>query len=88
MTGYMDFATIEEAKAYIIEQQDKITELESRQQTLSQDNDTLRSENDSLRSLNQKYFNRLIQESEKTDSDEEDEEPIPTCEEFARTLKI
>lgn len=82
--------TLEEAQEIILELTEQNNNLTTERDSLSQENETLRGDNESLRSLNQKYFNRLIaQDSEIDDKGTEPEdEPVPTCEEFATTLNI
>lgn len=80
--------TLEEAQAKILELTDEITQLKTVKETLSQNNETLTADNENLRTLNQKYFNRLIAEENKEAEDEEQDEPVPTMEEFAKTLGL
>ena len=79
--------TLEEAQARILELTEENEGLRTERDTLSQDNETLRTESEELRKLNQKYFNKLIAQDKKEEEKEEDE-PIPTCEEFAAKLNI
>ena len=83
-----DFNTIEEARAEILRLQEQVTELTNERDTLSQNNATQAQELESVRKLNQQYFNKLsVQYSQDGDKNDNVEE-VPTCEDFARTLKI
>lgn len=81
--------TLEEAQAEIVRLTDELTERTNERDTLSQNNETLTAENEQIRKLNQQYFNRLIaQDTGKDGGKDQNDTPPPTCEEFARTLKI
>lgn len=85
----MPFATIEEAQAEILRLQKENTELTNERDTLSQNNKTLAADLEKVRTLNQDYFNRLTaQYSGQAGEKEEETEEAPTCEEFAKTLKL
>lgn len=83
----MPFNTLEEAQAEVIRLQEANTELTNERDTLSQKNNTLSQELENVRKLNQQYFNKLCaqhlpkEEPEKVD-------PVPSCEDFAKTLDI
>ena len=81
---------IEEYQNTILNLRQDNDALTTERDTLSRDNETLRTENERLRNLNQTYFNRLIAQDEaETKKDPENEDPeIPTCEEFAKTIKF
>lgn len=84
-----DYKTVEEAKAKILELQQQVTELTNERDTLSQNNKQLQDEKESLRTLNQKYFNQLsAQFQDQEDENNNDEEEVQSCEEFAKTLNI
>ena len=84
-----DFNTLEEARAEIIRLQEENTRLTNERDTLSQNNTTQAQELDSVRRLNQEYFNKLSQQFIPTpDKNDNDEEEVPTCEDFAKTLNI
>lgn len=81
--------TLEEAQAEIIRLNEQVTELTNERDTLSQNNTTLTGELESVRKLNQQYFNKLsAQYSHDGDKKDDDEEEVPTCEDFAKTLDI
>lgn len=80
--------TLEEAQAQIVDLNEQLTEARNERDTLSQNNDTLRTENENLRSLNQKYFNKLSAHYSDPADKKDNDEKVPTCEEFAKTLKI
>ena len=83
------FNTLEEAQAEIIRLNEELTERTNERDTLSQNNDTLTQQNESLRQLNQKYFNKLsAQYSHEEDKNNDGDEEVPTCEDFAKTLNI
>lgn len=84
-----DFNTLEEARAEIIRLQELNTELTNERDTLSQNNTDMANELESVRQLNQKYFNKLCaQFSPEEDETNDEEEEVPSCEEFAKTLNI
>lgn len=83
-----DFATIEEAQEYILQQSDTIKRLEEEKETLSQNNKQLEEEKETLRNINQRYYNRLIQQEAQDEPDEDEPETVPTCEEFAKSIII
>lgn len=81
---------IEEYQETILNLRHDNDTLTNERDTLSRDNETLRTENERLRNLNQKYFDRLMAQDEaelKNDPENEDPE-IPTCEEFAKSIKF
>lgn len=80
--------TLEEAQAEILRLQEENTQLTNERDTLSQNNTTLTEELNQVRTLNQKYFNKLTAQYSKQTLDDEEEEHVPTCEEFAKTLHI
>ena len=86
----MAYDTLEEAQARILELDEQVGNLTTEKDSLSQDNEKLKKDNESLRTLNQKYFNKLIaQDTGKPDGKKkEDDEPVPTCEDFAKTLNF
>ena len=84
----MTFTTVEEAQAHIVELNDQLTELRNERDTLSQNNARLTQENESLRSLNQKYFNKLSAQFQDQEDEKDNEEEVPSCEDFAKTLNI
>lgn len=81
--------TLEEAQAEILKLKEENTQLKNERDTLSQDKDTLTGELEDQRKLNQHYFNKLnAQYSHEADENDEDEEEVQTCEDFAKTLNI
>lgn len=81
--------TIEEARAEILRLQEANTELTNERDTLSQNNNQLATELESVRKLNQQYFNKLsAQYSHQEDKNNNDEEEVQSCEDFAKTLNI
>lgn len=81
--------TLEEAQAEIIRLQEELTARTNERDTLSQNNATLTADLESVRKLNQTYFNKLsAQYSEQDDENDDTEEKVASCEEFAKTLNI
>ena len=81
--------TLEEAQAEIIRLNEQVTELTNERDTLSQNNNTLTGELESVRKLNQQYFNKLsAQYSQQPDENNDGEEEVQSCEDFAKTLNI
>lgn len=84
-----DFNTLEEAQAEIVRLNEVLTETQNERDTLSQNNNDLTADNDRLRKLNQSYFNKLSAQfptqGNKTNNDDDE---VPTCEEFAKTINI
>lgn len=80
--------TLEEAQAEIIRLQEKNTSLTNERDTLSQNNKNLTEELGRVRTLNQTYFNKLSAQYSEPAGKKDEEEEAPTCEEFAKNLKI
>ena len=84
-----NFSTVEEAQAEILRLNERVTELTNERDTLSQNNNTLTNELESVRKLNQQYFNKLsAQYSQEPDKNYNEDEEVPSCEDFAKTLNI
>lgn len=84
----MPFDTLEEAQAEILRLQGVNTELTNERDTLSQNNKALTEDLEKVRTLNQNYFNRLVAQSSPQTEKEDDTPDAPSCEEFAKTIKI
>ena len=82
------FATIEEAQEFILTQEDTINGLRAEVETLKTEKQTLTEEKETLRNINQRYYDRLIQQESTEDSEQDDPETVPTCEEFAKSIKL
>lgn len=81
--------TLEEAQEKILELTEKNQTLTAQNETLTKDKDTLTAECENLRTLNQKYFNKLIaQETPEKEKGDQEQDEIPTCEQFAKDLDI
>lgn len=80
--------TLEEAQAEIVRLQEANTELTNERDTLLQNNETLTGELDSVRKLNQQYFNKLSAQYSQEPDKKDNEEEVPSCEDFAKTLNI
>lgn len=85
----MAFDTLEEAQAEILRLQGENTRLENERETLSQNNENLSKDLEKVRTLNQQYFNKLTaQYSPQEGKNKEEDDEAPSCEDFAKTLKI
>lgn len=81
--------TIEEAQEQIVNLQGTITELTNERDTLRTNNENLTADLNRVRELNQRYFERLSQQFVPPGSGPQNEEQTaPSCEDFARSLKI
>lgn len=81
--------TLEELQERVTDLEEENTALRNERDTLSQNNTNLSTELEQVRKLNQKYFNKLTAQYNGDNGSDNDEEPeTPTCEDFARTLKI
>ena len=80
--------TLEEAQAQIVELTEKVTELETERDSLFQKNETLTADIDRVRTLNQRYFEKLQAQTLGKPEQEDEDEDVPTCEEFAKTINI
>ena len=80
--------TLEEAQAEIVRLNDELTARTNERDTYQQNNQQLTEDNERLRTLNQNYFNRLSAQFSKQDADEDDEDEVLSCEEFAKTIII
>ncbi len=79
--------TLEEAQQRILDLETQLAEVTNERDSLSQNNETLVHDLDAARTLNQKLFERVTQ-STAEETEEPEEETPPTCEEFARSMKI
>ena len=81
--------TLEEAQEQIVSLNEQITEITNERETLRKNNEKLTADLNRVRELNQRYFERLSQQFVPPGPDPQNEEPpSPTCEDFARSLKI
>lgn len=82
--------TIEEAQDRILELTEQVTTLTNERDTLSANLADRDAELEDVRKLNQKYFNKLMAQNSEQDGDGDgsQDEPAPSCEEFAKTLNI
>lgn len=81
--------TLEEAQAEILRLNETLTERTNERDTLQQNFDTQAQELESVRKLNQQYFNKLsAQYSPEPDKNDNDDEEVQSCEDFAKTLNI
>lgn len=77
--------TLEQALERIVELSEEKHNLVTERDSLRDEANRIQTENENLRRLNQKYFNKLIAQESREEKDPEPE-PVPTCEEFAKTL--
>lgn len=81
--------TLEEAQAQIVNLTEKLTEVETERDTLSKNNETLTADLERVRTLNQRYFEKLQAQTLGNPANKEPEdEEVPTCEEFAKTITL
>ena len=81
--------TLEEAQEQIVNLQNSFTEVTNERDTLKANNQNLTNDLTRVRELNQRYFEKLSAQYVPPGGDpKDDHEPEPTCEEFAKTLKI
>lgn len=82
--------TLEEAQAEIIRLQEQNAQLTTERDNYSNRVNELTRENESVRELNQQYFLKLSAQYKPTpeDPEEEPEEEVLSCEDFALTLTI
>lgn len=83
-----EITTIEEARAEILRLQEENTKLTNERDTLSQNNKTLETDLESVRKLNQAYFNKLSAQYTTTEDKKDNDEEVPSCVEYAKTIKI
>ena len=79
--------TLEQAQQQILDLQDQLATVTAERDTLSENNNTLTAEVEDLRTLNQKLFLRTQANHTPTEEPEEDP-PVPTCEEYAKTITL
>lgn len=80
--------TLEEAQEQIVNLQNSLTELTNERDTLKSNIQKLTNDLTRVRELNQRYFEKLSAQYVPTGGDPSNDHEEPTCEEFARTLKI
>ena len=81
--------TLEEAQEQIVNLQNSLTEVTNERDTLKANNQKLTDDLTRVRELNQRYFEKLSAQYVPPGGDAgNDDHEEPTCEEFARTLKI
>ena len=81
--------TIEEAQEQIVNLQQQITEITNERDTLRANNENLTADLNRVRELNQRYFEKLSAQYVPPGGDTgKNDREEPTCEEFARNLKI
>ena len=84
----MPFNTLEEAQAEILRLNEELATARSENENYSAQVTSLAQERETLRSLNQQYFLKLSTQYEKKEDPDTDEDDVPTCEDFAKTLTI
>lgn len=78
---------IEELQAKILELNEALAAMTNERDAAISERDSAKEENETLRKLNQSYFNKLSAQYSEPEKDDEPETP-PTCEEFAKTIKL
>ena len=78
--------TLEQAMERIVELTEQNQQLTTERDTLSQNNTELSGQCEELRKLNQKYFNKLIAQEADHEEGKKQPDPVPSCEDFAKTL--
>lgn len=83
-----EFNTLEEARAEILRLNGELATVTTDRDNYATRVTELETENEKVRELNQKYFLKLnAQYNPQPGADPEDED-VPSCEDFARTLTI
>lgn len=80
--------TPEEMQERILELEEENKGLAAERDTLLENNKTLTDDIQRVRAVNQRYFEKLSMQEASENDDDEDDEPTPSCEEFAKTLTI
>ena len=80
--------TLEEAQERILALEAQLTETQTERDSLSQNNETLSRDLEKARAFNQKLFERISQQNAQQDDDPDPEPEAPTCEAFAKTIKL
>ena len=84
-----EITTIEEARAEILRLEQENTALTNERDSLSQDNETVKAELEKVRTLNQDLFLQVrAQYAPQEDKNKEDEKEVPSCREYAKTIKF
>ena len=82
-----EFNTLEEARAEILRLNEELSTAQTERDNYSTKVTELTSEVEKVRELNQKYFLKLSAQYTPT-TEPEDDEDVPSCEDFAKTLTI
>lgn len=80
--------TLEEAQAEIVRLQGELQTAHTDRDNYSNRVNELNGELEKVREINQQYFLKLSAQTEQKKEDEDEEDEIPTCEDFAKTLTI
>ena len=80
-----NYETLEAARERILELEEEVRTITGERDTANATIETLNAQMEDVRAINQRYFNRLMQDEQK--EEEEEKEPL-SCEDFAKTLKI
>lgn len=83
-----EFNTLEEARAEIIRLNDELNKSKVESENYSTRINELTSHLETVRKLNQEYFLKLKAQQETKPEDEDEEQDVPSCEDFAKTLTI
>lgn len=83
------YSTLEEAQAEILRLNEELATANTERENYSNRINELTKENEKVRELNQKYFLKLsAQYNPNPDPSAEDDTDVPSCEDFARSIKI
>lgn len=84
-----EFTTIEEAQAEILRLNEELATRTTERDTLSQDNERLTKERDKSREIAHQYFLKLNQQYSPRQEDQGSADPdVPSCEDYAKTIKL
>ena len=80
--------TIEEAQAEILRLEEALAAANTERDNHAARVTELTAENEKVRELNQQYFLKLSAQYKPQPDPEEEEETVPSCEDFGKTLNI
>lgn len=80
--------TLEEAQAEILRLNEELTTAKSERDNYSKQVNTLSGDLEKVRELNQQYFLKLSAQYNPKTEEPEDDQDVPSCEDFAKNLTI
>lgn len=80
--------TIEQAQERILELESQLETVTTERDTLLHDKSELSTHLENARTLNQKLFERVEAQHADGSAPDDDDEPAPSCEDFAKSLNI